>query len=126
MLVMCEPGVVAERVGVGQQAVVTVVFEAGDRAEGVDLRHDLGAFVDHEALRVTETVGDGGHAQAGVGVGVVPGEVGFEVPVAAGLVDAAVMFVVDVLVPAAVGVRPRGDAAQLVAVEAQGAWLRSW
>ncbi|GFH34904.1 hypothetical protein [Streptomyces pacificus] len=111
---------VAQRIRPRQQAVVAAVIEASDRPQCVDLGNDLGALVDHEALRVAVTIGGGSRAQAGSRVRVVPGEAGFDVAVGAGLVGTAVLVVVDVFAVAAVGVRPRGDAAVLVAAEAQG------
>ena len=109
----------AERIGAGQEAVVGVPLGAGDAAIGVDLGDDLEAVVDDVAAGLAQVRRDRGHPVAGGFVCAVLVDSQGHVAFGAALGDAAVAFVVDVVVAAVVGVRPGEDAVFVVVFETQ-------
>src|SRR5690606_18207197 len=120
VLVVEERGGVSQRVGAGEQVAVGVVGEAGGVAERVGGGDHPAAVVDQVAGRVSGGGGEGGGAVAGVRVGVGVGQGDLDVAGFAAFCDDAVAVVVDVVVAAAVGVDPGGDAPAVVVDERGG------
>src|SRR5690606_27219492 len=120
VLVVEERGGVSQRVGAGEQVAVGVVGEAGGVAERVGGGDHPAAVVDQVAGRVSGGGGEGGGAVAGVRVGFGVGQGDLDVAGFAAFCDDAVAVVVDVVVAAAVGVDPGGDAPAVVVDERGG------
>src|SRR5690606_16073425 len=113
-------GGAAERVGAGEEAAVGVVGGAGGVAERVGGGDHPAAAVDQVAGGVPGGGGEGGGAVAGVRVGSGVGQGDLDVAGFAALRHDTVAVVVDVVVAAAVGVDPGGDAPAVVVDERGG------